>query len=87
MDAPLLLEKGLEKITDKLIVVTITRKKQIERMQRKTSLSRPDILKRIKAQIPLREKVRLADFVIDNNATLEKTKRQIQGIRRLLWIR
>jgi dephospho-CoA kinase len=87
LDAPLLIEKGLEKITDKLIVVTIGVEKQIERMQRKTGLSRPDILKRIKAQISLRKKVRLADFIIDNNATLEETKRQIREIRRLLWIR
>jgi len=87
LDAPLLIEKGLEKIADKLIVVTITKKKQIERIQRKTDLKRPAILKRVKAQIPLREKVRLADFVIDNSATLEETEKQVQEIRRLLWKR
>ncbi len=87
LDAPLLIEKGLEKITDKLIVVTIGVEKQIERMQRKTGLSRPDILKRIKAQIPLRKKVRLADFIIDNSGTKEETEKQVQEIRRLLWKR
>lgn len=85
LDAPLLIEAGLEKIADKLIVVTITREKQIKRICKKKGLKRPDILKRIAAQIPLRNKIRLADFVIDNSGTIEKTKKQIKRIRRLLW--
>ncbi len=85
LDAPLLIEAGLEKIVDKVIVVTITRGKQIERISKKTGLSRPEILKRIAAQIPLHIKVRLADFVIDNSATFEKTNKQVKQIRRLLW--
>lgn len=85
LDAPLLIEAGLKKMVDKLIVVTITREKQIERISKKTGFNRPDILKIIKAQIPLRNKVRLADFVIDNSQTIEKTKKQVEQIRRLLW--
>lgn len=85
LDAPLLIEKGLEKIADKVIVVTISREKQIERIRRKTDLKRQDILKRINAQIPLSHKVRLADFLIDNSGTIEETKKQVMAIRRLLW--
>ena len=85
LDAPLLIEAGLGKIVDKLIVVTITREKQIKRIGKKTGLKRTDILKRIEAQTPLRNKIRLADFVIDNSATIEKTKKQVKQIRRLLW--
>jgi len=85
LDAPLLIEKGLEKIADKLIVVDITGQKQIERLQKKIGADKPDILKRIKAQIPLRDKVRLADFVIDNSGSKKGTRRQVQKIRRLLW--
>lgn len=85
LDAPLLIEAGLEKIADKLIVVTITREKQIKRICKKKGLKRQDILKRIAAQIPLSNKIRLADFVIDNSGTIKKTKKQIKRIRRLLW--
>ena len=85
LDAPLLIEKGLEKIVNKLIVVTITREKQIERIRQKMDLNRIDILKRINAQIPLCHKVRLADFLIDNSGTVEETKKQVMAIRRLLW--
>jgi dephospho-CoA kinase len=85
LDAPLLIEAGLEKLVDKLIVVKITREKQIKRIQNRTSLSKAEILGRIGFQIPLKDKVRLADFVIDNSGTIEETKKQAEQIRRLLW--
>jgi dephospho-CoA kinase len=85
LDAPLLIEKGLEKIVNKLIVVTITREKQIERIRQKTDLSRQDILKRINAQISQNVKSRFANFIIDNSGTIEETKKQVMAIRRLLW--
>jgi len=85
LDAPLLIEAGLEKIVDKLIVVTITREEQIKRICKKTGLNRTDILKRITAQISQNVKSRFANFIIDNSGTVENTKKQIQVIRRLLW--
>jgi dephospho-CoA kinase len=85
LDAPLLIEAGLERTVDKLIVVTVTRKKQIERVRAKTGLSPQEILKRIHTQLPLSHKVRLADFVIDNSGTIGKTRKQVNAIRRLLW--
>ncbi len=85
LDAPLLIEAGLKDLVDKLIVVKIAKRKQLERMQHKTGLTKLDILKRIARQIPLENKVRLADFVIDNSGTRGETKRQVEIIRRLLW--
>ncbi|MDP3732366.1 MAG: dephospho-CoA kinase [Candidatus Omnitrophota bacterium] len=85
LDAPLLIEAGLDKMVDKLILVTITREKQIKRICKKTGLSRSDILKRIEAQISQNVKSRFANFIIDNSGTIEKTKKQIKRIRRLLW--
>jgi dephospho-CoA kinase len=85
LDAPLLIEAGLEKIVDKLIVVKIRKRQQLKRIQEKTSINKTEILKRIKYQFPLSHKVRLADFVIDNSGTMKKTKKQVEQIRRLLW--
>ncbi len=85
LDVPLLIEAGLRKMVDKLVVVTATREKQIERTCNKKGFTRPDILKRIRAQIPLSRKIRLADFIIDNSSTLKKTKKQAEQIRRKLW--
>ncbi|MCM8800480.1 MAG: dephospho-CoA kinase [Candidatus Omnitrophica bacterium] len=86
LDAPLLLEAGLAQIVDILIVVKIDRKIQIERIKKKFSMEEEEILKRIKAQMPLSKKIKMADFVIDNTFSLKKTKRQVNKIiRRLRW--
>jgi dephospho-CoA kinase len=85
LDAPLLLEAGLKKFVDKLIVVKISRKKQIKRIQKRTALDKADILKRIKFQISQDAKLHLADFVIDNNGTIEETKKQVREIWRKIW--
>ena len=60
LDAPLLLEAGLRNAVDKLIVVKINKDKQLSRLVKKTSLAKADILKRIKSQILLVVKARLA---------------------------
>jgi len=80
LDTPLLIEAGLKDRVHKLIVVKVDRRHQIQRLLNKTSLTRAEILGRIKAQIPLRDKVRLADFVIDNSGTIDDTKRQVKKI-------
>lgn len=84
VDAPLLIEADLIALVDKLVVVKIRQKSQIERMKRYRRLSRPEAVKRIRAQMPLREKVKLADFIIDNNGTLTQTKEQVQGIWQII---
>lgn len=78
LDVPLLVESGLKNMVDKLVVVKASRNKQIERIKRKTPLTKDEILKRIRAQVPLSDKVRLADFVIDNSGTIKETKKQIE---------
>ncbi|MFH0739212.1 MAG: dephospho-CoA kinase [Candidatus Omnitrophota bacterium] len=85
LDAPLLIEAGLGDLADKIVVVKISRAKQVERLLSKTALSRSDILRRIRAQFPLSMKVRMADFIIDNNGSFAKTKELVSKIRRLLW--
>jgi len=80
LDTPLLIEAGLKDRVDKLIVVKVDRRHQIQRLLNKTSLTRAEILRRIKAQISLRDKVRLADFVIDNSGTIDDTERQVKKI-------
>ena len=85
LDAPLLLEAGLGQIVNKLIVVTASRHRQIQRARIKMGLEEKEIARRITAQIPLDEKAAMADFIIDNNGTLKKTRRQVTQIRRLLW--
>lgn len=85
LDVPLLFEAGLEPLADKIIVVKASRVKQLKRLQKKASLTRQELLKRINSQMPLYDKVRLADFIIDNSGSLRKTKGQVKSLRRTLW--
>lgn len=84
LDAPLLIEAGLKGIVDKLIVVKATQELQIRRIKKRSSLTREEILKRIKYQISLRVKARLADFIIDNSNSLRQTRIQVERVWRSL---
>jgi len=85
LDAPLIIEAGQSGLVDKLVVVKTKMAKQINRIRNNTAFTKNEILKRIKSQIPLKKKLRLADFVIDNDGTFEETKKQVRQIRRMLW--
>lgn len=80
IDAPLLCETGLSDLTDVLVVVRASRKNQIERCMKKFSIKEEDIVKRMACQIPLKEKVGIADYVIDNNGTRKETEKQVKKI-------
>ncbi len=80
IDAPLLIEAGLTAMVDKLIVVKTNRAGQITRIEKKMRLTRAQIIQRITSQLPLSEKLKLADFVIDNNGTLAQTRKQAEKI-------
>ncbi|MFA5099754.1 MAG: dephospho-CoA kinase [Candidatus Omnitrophota bacterium] len=85
LDAPLLVETGFQRYVDRLVVVESDRKRLICRIQARTSLSKAAILRRIRVQIPLQDKVRMADFVIDNNGTRKDLRKQVAVIRRMWW--
>lgn len=80
LDIPLLYESGLEHLADKVIVVWIPKKLQLERLMKRNSLNEEEALNRIHAQLPLDEKRKKADAVIDNSGCLEDTENQLQRL-------
>jgi dephospho-CoA kinase len=84
VDAALILETGLEKVIDKLVVVNAGKSRSIERKSKNKRFTRQDILSRMKSQIPQSEKLRFADFIIDNSGNIGKTRKQVSGIKRAL---
>jgi len=80
IDAPLLVESGLHKKMDKIIVVKNRLTTQISRLNKATGLKRKDVLQRIRMQASIQKKLKLADFVIDNSISKEKTLFQVQEI-------
>ena len=85
LDAALIIETGLRKTVNKLVVVTATRQQRILRSQKRLTLSKAEIARRIKYQISQNTKSRLADFIIDNSDKLSKTREQVIETRRKLW--
>jgi dephospho-CoA kinase len=77
IDAPLLFEAQLEKLMDKTIVVYISEKEQLIRLLKRDGMPIEEAHKRIRAQMPLKVKTNLADYVIDNSLSPENTKKQV----------
>jgi len=82
-DIPLLFEVARHIVVDKIIVVSASEQTQLMRLKEK-GMSRDDAQNRIKSQLPLEEKVKSADFVINNDGPLEETKKQVEEIYSLL---
>lgn len=83
-DVPLLFEAGIDRRVDTTIVVTADRDTQIARLKKRNGLTRAEALRRIKSQMPLSEKRRLADYVVDGKTTLDKLARDIAGLYKTL---
>ena len=86
INTPLLFESGFDKIMDKTIVVRSNIDQIIERGKLRDGITKNEIEKRLKFQIPLNEKEKLADYVIDNTGPLEITKRQVSTLWNTLKI-
>ena len=86
-EVPLLFESGAHKRVDKIIVVTADRDTQVARLKRRNGMTTSEALRRIKTQMPLAEKVRRADVVLDGTEdkalVRKKVRRLIQSFRRL----
>jgi dephospho-CoA kinase len=77
IEAALMVEAGTYADYDKLIVVTCPPEIQRERLRQRSQLTAEQIEKRIASQMPMEEKVKFADFVIDNSGDANETRRQV----------
>lgn len=84
LEAALLLEAGIRKRFDRIIVVTCKPQQRIDRWARKLGgdleAARAEVTRRMMAQAPEEAKIQAADYVIDNSGTEDETRRQVQTI-------
>jgi dephospho-CoA kinase len=80
LEIPLLFEAGTKNWFNRIIVVTCSKENQYKRAFRRENITKNDFLKRLKNQWPLSRKIKLADFIVDNNGSMAKTKKQVHGI-------
>ncbi len=86
-EAALLVENGTYRMMNALVVVTASEATQIERVRARDGLDEAEARARIAAQLPLAEKVRVADYVIENEGSLEQTRERTLEVHRALEAR
>ena len=84
VDAALLIEKGLYKEMDAVIVVRAGRAAQVARLKKRNGLSDEDAESIISAQAPAREKLKYADYVIDNSGAPADTLKAVRELYSVL---
>ena len=80
LDIPLLYEANWDKFADEVWVVQIDKQLQIERIQNRDKLTQKEAISRIEAQMPVEEKAKRADVVIDSSNTPEITCKLVEKI-------
>ncbi len=70
-ESALLVESGIFKDFDKIVVVYTSEEEQIQRLMNRDGLSSEEALHRIKAQFPLKEKLKVAHYTIDTTGSFE----------------
>jgi dephospho-CoA kinase len=81
VEAALLLEAGVAKSFDRLIVVTCGAEQRVVRFAVRQKIdveaARKEVVRRMAAQLPDEEKIKAADYVIDNSGSLHQTSEQV----------
>jgi dephospho-CoA kinase len=80
VEAAILIETGSHKRFDKLILVTCPEEQQMERALRREGAVAEDVRARLSRQMPLAEKRKFADFVIDTSGEKPETLRQTRAV-------
>ncbi len=80
VDAALLIEAQYIHLFDKLLVITAPRHIRLQRARERAGLTEKQILKRMDLQLPDSEKVKYADFVVENNGTPEEFTAKLEEV-------
>jgi len=80
LEIPVLFEAKMEKLADAVVVVRSNRKLQIERVLRKKQMTARQAMARLRRQMPQAEKIKRADFIIDNRSSKGTTRAQVRRI-------
>ncbi len=83
-EAALTVESGFARFFDKVIVVDCGKETQVRRLMERDRISRAEARKKIRSQMPLEEKLKYADYVIDTSGTRDETVKQTERVYRSL---
>ncbi len=80
LEAALLLETDAKSMVNSVIVVTVDKDIQIQRLLKRDNISREEALQRIHSQMSGEEKAGQADYVISNSGSIEETEKQVHSL-------
>ena len=84
VEAALIVEAGAGRRFDRLVVVTCSPEQRVQRwavrMKVDEQTARREVTRRLAAQLPDEEKIKVADFVIDNSGSLDETGKQVRSV-------
>ncbi|CAG1065967.1 dephospho-CoA kinase [uncultured bacterium] len=80
LDVALLIEMGVKYEVEKIIVVYSEAGQQLERLMKRDSLTEAEAKKRLSCQMDIKEKLKYADYVIDNSGAIESTLEQAKEL-------
>ena len=84
LEAALLLEAGLRKRFDRIIVVSCKPQQRIDRWEKRQNVdadaARREVTRRMMAQAPQEAKIQAADFVVDNSGSIDDTRKQVENV-------
>jgi dephospho-CoA kinase len=81
IEAALIVEKGgMKPIISGLILITADEEAEITRLIKRDGVSRKQAITRIKSQMPLSEKIKYANYIIDNSGNLKDTRNQVREV-------
>lgn len=86
-DVPLLFEGRMQSLFDLTILVMIEPAEQINRLMARNALCRADAELRLSCQMPISEKIALADIVIENHCTMDETTKKVAAVWQDLLVR
>ena len=87
LDVPLLFENGFNRYADWTVVVKSKEEQQLARAGKGLRLTPQQIKARLAHQMPIAEKIRRADFIIDNSGTKKQTQKQVKRIWQKLQLK
>ncbi len=80
LDAAILIEMGMQSMVDEIWLVSADKDIQIRRLMERDRLSYQNAINRIRVQMPLSEKIKYADYVIDNSKDMGYIKEQVSKL-------
>jgi len=80
IDAALIFEINIENMFDAIVVVAAYMKNRIDRIARRDGHTHKHIADRIRSQIPIEDKIKWADYTIENNGTLKDTEQKTREV-------